>query len=119
MKRDMTLIREILLKLEAKEDSHPALLAMNDVPAPQLAYHLQIMTEAGLIQAEDMGELGGGCFLPMGLTWAGQEWLALCQHAGHWQAAMDLMQERESGLSLLGLQHVLTRLHLQNLTTKD
>ena len=54
MKRDMDLVREILLALEAQEEAFsPQRLEIDGYSAEQIGYHCYIMDEAGLLEAAD------------------------------------------------------------------
>ena len=54
MKRDMSLVREILLATEAHPPGQgPADIQVPGFSAEQVSYHVKIMAEAGLIEALD------------------------------------------------------------------
>ena len=83
MKRDMDLIRELMLKLESlpmrsggivliKGDTDE--LQVDGYGVDQIDYHLVLIREAGLIDTPGSGPLGGG--MPFRrLTWAGHDFL--------------------------------------------
>ncbi|WP_321871977.1 DUF2513 domain-containing protein [Paraburkholderia tropica] len=83
MKRDMDLIRELMLKLEALPMRPGAILLlkgtaaelqMNGYSAEQIDYHLALTREAGLIDSPGGGPIGGGIQFRR-LTWAGHDFL--------------------------------------------
>jgi hypothetical protein len=77
MKRDMDLIRDILLKLEeVPENSYlsnpPEDLDLQEHSFEEVAYHLGLLIDAGLLEASQ--DLSGG-FAVKKITWHGHEFL--------------------------------------------
>ncbi|MEZ5942704.1 MAG: DUF2513 domain-containing protein [Planctomycetaceae bacterium] len=77
MKRDMHLIREIALIIE---DDCSQILQTPEIHVAgftevQIAYHVRIMVDAGLVDAIDANSMDGECWLINGLTWKGHEFL--------------------------------------------
>ncbi len=88
MKRDLDLIRRILLNIETEgEDSSRrpgfANIADDGYDPEAIQYHVQLMHDAGLIVAD---ELVPGQWWPERITWAGHEFLDLARNAALWQA---------------------------------
>ena len=77
MKRDMDLVRRILMELEASDYPLDAsVFADGRVTVPQAAYHIEIMQQAGLIKATIARDLSGNLDATAeSLTWNGQEFL--------------------------------------------
>ena len=85
MKRDMDLIRALLLKLEAIGSSHKVMaftaddeeIAIEGYDEEQIAYHLMLLNEAGLIDSGGVrsGRFASGEFSFRRLTWNGHEFL--------------------------------------------
>ena len=85
MKRDMDLIRALLLKLEDIGSSHKIMaftaddeeIAIKGYDEDQIAYHLVLLHEAGLIDSGGVrsGRFASGEFSFRRLTWAGHEFL--------------------------------------------
>src|SRR3989304_4745015 len=76
MKRDMDLVREILLKMEElpmKGDCHN--IHIDGRSEEEIIYHVRIMHEAGLIEAIDFTATDGVDWRPKRLTYAGHEFL--------------------------------------------
>jgi hypothetical protein len=89
MKRDMDLVRAILLKIEESPDGYaPDSIEIPDYSRNQIAYHLAIMIEAGLLHgdvAEGMeGDLDG---LPTRITWQGHDFLDAAREPSRWGQA--------------------------------
>ena len=75
-KRDMDLVRTILLGVE--KDGTPALRQMpvvDGVDKSIVAYHIQMMLEAGLVSAIDASSISAKNYLEISLTWEGHEFL--------------------------------------------
>lgn len=90
MKRDLDLIREILLQMEAAEESRaPRDFDLPDnVTQEQFGYHVWLMMDAGLITGVESKQRSRGPYaIPESLTWAGHEFLANCRPMSRWQKA--------------------------------
>lgn len=76
MKRDMDLIRAILLKIEDEGDPE-----LRQVPAIEgyaenvVTSHIALLMDAGLVSAIDASTLGSEDYIEIGLSWAGHEFL--------------------------------------------
>ena len=99
MKRDMDLVRNILLAIEGTEDSlnHTTLrLALKKpyiddsrIPSNRtLVGHVEIMEEAGLVSANVI-RAGAGyhAFTGLRMTWDGQDFLASTKDPSIWEKA--------------------------------
>lgn len=76
MKKDMDLVRELLLRIEAEEG--PTLAHLPEIAGrtqEQIAYHAQLMIDRGLITGIDVTTHGEVGFIELMLTWAGHEFL--------------------------------------------
>jgi hypothetical protein len=83
MKRDMDLIRELLLKLEALPlgrggiaviSPNTAEIAVQGHDADQIANHLSLMREAGLVDSPGPPPMSGGMMFRR-LSWQGHDFL--------------------------------------------
>ena len=88
MKRDMDLIRKILLRIEASNNA----LDMNDIldlgeSEQQIAYHLELLLDAGLINAIDACTKTGDNYMDLSLTWDGHEFLEAARDPSRWEQA--------------------------------
>lgn len=77
MKRDMDLVRDILLAVEASEGT-----PFDDVPLEfsgrqeqEVSYHVQLLVEAGLVAGDDYSTMGNYEWVAQSLTWSGHEFL--------------------------------------------
>ena len=98
MKRDMDLVREMLLALEElpAHFESPVKLVIGEGPlaiagrsADEIAYHYRIMTEGGLISTFGIGADGITIEKHTGLRWQGHEFLDDVRDPKAWAAAKD------------------------------
>ncbi len=90
MKRDMDLIREILCKVESCEDLSGLghLPEIDGYSRPQVSYHMELLIDAGLIEADSITEFGSDThYRAINLTWAGQDFLAATRDESLWNKA--------------------------------
>ena len=77
MKRDMNLIREILLEIETKQKGSDRieLQAHTDYSSDELNYHLGLLLQADYIDADADTTYDGTSYTIRGLTWYGHDFL--------------------------------------------
>ena len=117
MKRDMDLARDILFAVE-KSDDDP--LGWIELKLPgrsskEVAYHVMILAEAGLIEAQDLSSMDGFDYKPKRLTWHGHEFLDAARSDILWERAKKETLKQTGGLSLDLLKAVLLHLGKQAL----
>ena len=120
MKRDMDLVRSILLKIEASEGDPRMRIRLGSFEghsAIEVSYHVKLMTQAGLIEAKDRSTFDGFRWEPQQLTWAGHEFLAAARDGNLWERAKRIALKQTGGLSLEVLQEVLINLAKQAVGT--
>lgn len=86
MKRDMDLVREILLAVEASEspDGWITLELPERAPA-ELSYHVMLLHEAGMLIGMDLSTLDGTEWQPERLTYQGHEFLDTIRDSEVWK----------------------------------
>lgn len=88
MKRDMELVRKILLFIEENHICDSQLnsqsIRIDGFSEEQSDYHVKIMVESGLIDARQPKMIGRLLFLIDGLTWYGHEFLDAVRDEGVW-----------------------------------
>lgn len=117
MKRDMNIIRQILLKLEESETGYaPDPIEIDGYSQTQIGYHTLLLIEAGLVDGEEV--TGDGDEGPVGaasrLTWDGHEFLDAAREPRRWQEARNLI-DRIGGASIQVWINVLTKIVTKNL----
>lgn len=102
MKRDWDLIRRILLKLEEKSDS-TGFLYSTDIPPfdkEKVAYHYDLLYQAGLINGEPILTIGCKDFYAQSLTWQGHELLDKIRNDTFWNKIQSTAREKSLDLTL-------------------
>lgn len=88
MKRDLSLIRQILLDLEDGGAYTNWLDIDIEAYSPeQMDYHLDLLVEAGLISVAS-SERGRSRQLPVRITWDGHEFLDAARDESRWQSVV-------------------------------
>jgi hypothetical protein len=80
MKRDMNLVRAILLKVEAccSPDGLEEEIEIGGYVQNEVFYHIKLLHEAGYLDARDVSGMEEGeafCWWPGNLTWDGHDFL--------------------------------------------
>lgn len=91
MKRDMDLIRAILLTIESHEHGFAPKIEIPNYTQEQINYHAYLLKEAGLVQAIDITSMSseGPEAMITRLTWAGHEFLDSARQNNIWNQAKD------------------------------
>ena len=112
MNRDMDLARNILLQIEAApyNEVHLDLCGRNP---DEIAYHVMLLAEAGLIEALDASGMGDFQWIPQRLTWEGHEFLDAARSETVWNRAKDLLKEKGGGTAFEVLKALLIQLAKQ------
>ncbi len=86
MKLDKDLVQEILLQVEASPDPMGLVdLTLPDHLEEEIAYHVQILDEAGFIEALDLTTMDGYDWRPRRLTYEGHEFLDTLRDPVAWR----------------------------------
>jgi hypothetical protein len=118
MKRNMDLVRQILLALDEHETGYaPHDLQFEGFNEEQIGYHIYIMGQAGLLEVENVGHLDASSpsAMAMNLTWAGHEFLSNAREESNWLQAKKLMRGAGEG-SFQIWQSVLTKVVMNGLS---
>lgn len=88
MKRDLDLLREILLEVEERGQPNelidPQVEGRNEL---EISYHVMLASDAGLIKALDRTAIGVFRWSASYLTWAGHEFLDASRDQAIWKEA--------------------------------
>lgn len=87
MTRDMELVRQILVAVEARNDCFTfEELSIEGHEPPEVSGHLEMMAEAGYVEVEDLTTMGSGYrkLCPRRLTWAGHDFLDSVRNESVW-----------------------------------
>jgi hypothetical protein len=104
MKRDMDLVRSILLEIE-KQTSGFAFEApkVSEYSKEKIVYHLYIMIQGGLLEAQPTQT--AAAIIPMdfsyiNLTWLGHEFIDNARDEGVWKKAKTIVAEKVGTISV-------------------
>lgn len=97
MKRDMDLVRKILLKIEeAPTYDDPIDLVIEGYSNSQINYHVKILSQGGMIElfGKPVSPLGAiTLYFPSGLTWTGHEFLDSIRDKSLWEKVKQKVKE--------------------------
>lgn len=92
MKRDMDLVRKILIAMNDHEHGHaPRNLEIEGYSDEEIGYHCFILSEAGLIHAADTTSMGSSSpeAIPIRLTWSGHEFIDNAKNENIWSQTKE------------------------------
>ncbi len=98
MKRDMDLVRKLLLDIEKADESRPSMADLIGYPLDEVeldvrekyAYHLKMLVEqAGLVTGIDASSLSGGDWMNLQLTWQGHDFLDNTRSSAVWKKTKE------------------------------
>ncbi len=113
MKRDMELVRKMILAVEDSPTGYaPDDLRIDGYTDDQLAYHAYLAIEGGLAKGAITTHMGSSS--PSGqivsLTWEGHDFAATAREDSRWRRAMRIIQEKGAGATIDIVKDVLLRL---------
>jgi hypothetical protein len=96
MKRDLELIRKMVLSIEDAPSGWAPDLKFDGYSDAQVGYHAYLLIDAGLARGQDASTMGSDA--PEGfitsLTWAGHEFADAARDETRWKKAMGVVQEK-------------------------
>lgn len=107
MKRDMNLIREILLEIERYPTREFYQLEIPGRQTDEVVHHLYLLMDAGFIE----GQVVSGTDMPIivqAMTWAGCEFLDAARSETIWNATMKKIGETTGAVAMPVLISLLT-----------
>jgi len=118
MKRDVDLIRQLLLEIERRGAECPPdeLRSVDSCHEDRIHYHLRLAIDAGLVKETNRTSGGRPC---LRLSCAGHEFLDLCRDDVRWREAKWVVQEHTGGLSLNILRAVLTKWAVMDISRSE
>lgn len=120
MKRDMDLVRQILMFAADKPTADLSdELHFGEYSEAMVLYHIKLLIDAQLLDGEPEGFIGGGyiyCRPRIGnLTWAGNEFVDAAKDPTVWQRAMTHVIKPAAGFTFSALLEYLKTQALQRL----
>ena len=114
MKRDLDLIRKILLKIEdSNVDEALTNIQIEGHEHDETAYHISLLKSAGFIEGEILYEIGSvvpSAYMIFGMTWEGHDFLDACRNEGIWVKAKEKLKTVGDEVPLEVLKKVLIEL---------
>ena len=109
MKRDLELIRKIVLAVEDSDGGRAPQLTFEGYSSSDVGYHAHLLVDAGLARGVDVTNMGSEApqALITDLTWAGHEFAALARDDDRWQHAMSVVSSKGGGFTFDGLKRLL------------
>lgn len=93
MKRDMDLVRKIMLALES-DDYNGTMITIDGYSHEQIGFHAYLLSQAGLITSIDFTTMGNvhPVHMPHALTWQGYEFLGAVKDPGTWEKTKAIVK---------------------------
>ena len=101
MKRDLDLVRQLLLQIEALPAGPPAQYRTSEIEDPVLLAHFELVIGAGLVNGKIARSLGarGDVISISGLTWEGHEWIEMMRSQAVWNETKATLLEGAGALT--------------------
>ena len=97
MKRDMNLIRKLVLAIEDDPNGYaPRDIEIDEYTPDQINYHAYLIVDAGLAEGERVDTMNsrGPEVLLTNLTWAGHEFADAARDEKRWKRAMAIVRRK-------------------------
>jgi hypothetical protein len=112
MKRDLELIRKMILAIEDAPSGWAPVLKFEGYTDAQFGYHAYLLLDAGFARGQDASTIGGEG--PEGfissLTWAGHEFAEAARDETRWRKALGIVQEKGGTVTIGVLTQLLVSL---------
>lgn len=95
VKRDLDLIRKILLAVE-ESDTIPGDfidIQIESYSQEEISYHVKLSREAGLVEAVNLSSHTSFKWVPTSLTWSGHEFLDAARSESKWEDAKKNLEK--------------------------
>ena len=101
MKRDLDLVRQILLQIEALPAGPPAQYRMSEIEDPVLLAHFELVLASGLVNGKiSRSQSSRGDVISIsGLTWQGHEWIETVRQDSVWNETTSTLLESGGALT--------------------
>jgi hypothetical protein len=112
MKRDMELIRKLVLGMEDCPEGFGSVANLDGYTDEQIGYHAYLMIQAGLAEGNETthsDSTGPGAYL-RNLTWQGHEFADAARDDSRWLEAMRVVKEKAGSVTMGVLTQLLTSL---------
>ena len=112
MKRDLDLVRQILLQIEALPAGPPAQYRMSEIEDPVLLAHFELVLASGLVNGKiSRSQSSRGDVISIsGLTWEGHEWIETVRSDAVWNETKSTLLDSGGALTYDLTKAVATRI---------
>jgi len=110
VKRDLELIRKVMLEAEKTKDPYelvdPKIEGYNET---EISYHVALLDDAGLLHGQDRSAIGVFRWSAGTLTWAGHEFVEAVRDEDVWNEARAIVEKSGNGVVFEILNKALLR----------
>ena len=101
MKRDLDLVRQLLLQIEALPAGPPVQYRTSEIEDPVLLAHFELVLAAGLVNGKIARSQGarGDVISIAGLTWEGHEWIEMVRDQSLWHETKSTLLDGAGALT--------------------
>ena len=115
MKRDMDLIRQILLQAENCEPNRWVKVTVEGCDCQTIQAHIELLVERGLVKGPLCINLDDPNTAVYSLAWEGYDFLDACRDENRWNKAKREIQEKAGSVAFDVLKTILNTLALKSL----
>lgn len=109
MKRDMELIRMVMLEAEKSKDPYELIdPKFEGHSETEISYHIALLDDAGLLHGQDRSAIGVFRWSAGMLTWAGHEFVEAVRDDDVWKEALAITAKSGNGTVFELLKKALT-----------
>jgi hypothetical protein len=101
MKRDLDLVRQLLLQIEGLPAGPPAQYRTSEIEDPVLLAHFELVIASGLVNGKiSRSQSSRGDVISIsGLTWDGHEWIEMVRSQSVWNATKSMLIDSGAALT--------------------
>ena len=101
MKRDLDLVRQLLLQIEGLPAGPPAQYRASEIEDPVLLAHFELVLASGLVNGKISRSQSsrGDVISILGLTWEGHEWIEMVRSQSVWNETKSLLLDSGGALT--------------------
>ena len=101
MKRDLDLVRQLLLQIEGLPAGPPAQYRTSEIEDPVLLAHFELVIASGLVNGKiSRSQSSRGDVISIaGLTWEGHEWIETVRSQSVWNEAKAMLLDNGGALT--------------------
>ena len=89
------MLKDILIEIEKSDDPFGLIdIKLSDRNEIEISYHVKLLYQAGLIEAEDVSGTSQFKWIPVSLTWNGHEFLDAIRNDTVWKRLKEKVMEQ-------------------------